>query len=131
MIRLGVLGGASGTSVARGLAILTTTAVRDSDPDRRVDAIIALKRVMLDTRAESFNMTVNLTAGFLLCWLLAEDPDERIRLSASWALEGIPYRNAHERLELSSSRAWSRPLSDQPVQGRPSSHGSRPTTARP
>jgi hypothetical protein len=94
LFRLGTRGEASGIpGAARGYTILATAAIRDSDPDRRVDAIIALKRVMLDTSANTFEMRVPLMAGFLLCWLLAEDPDERIRLAASWALEGIPYRN--------------------------------------
>ncbi len=94
LFRLGMVREESGIPAAvRGYTILATAAVRDSDPDRRVDAIVALKRVMLDTSAETFEMRVPLMAGFLLCWLLAEDPDERIRLAASWALGGIPYRS--------------------------------------
>jgi hypothetical protein len=95
LFQMGMRGEALGVpGIVRGYTILATAAVRDSNMDRRVDAIVALKRVMLNTSAETFDMRVPLMAGFLLSWLLAEDPDKRIRIAASWALGGIPYRNA-------------------------------------
>jgi hypothetical protein len=96
MFRLGAHGQVSGFPCGTwGYVILATAAVRDEDWTRRIDATVALKRVMLDETAETSDMDVNLSAGLLLSWLLADDPDERIRLAASWGLEGIPYRSAN------------------------------------
>lgn len=96
MFRLGARGQVSGIpGDTWGYAILATAAVRDSDRERRVDATVALKRVMLHEAAETFDMSVNLTAGLLLSWLYSESSDDRVRLAAGWALEGIPYRDAN------------------------------------
>lgn len=96
MFRLGPRGQVSGIpGDTWGYAILATAAVRDPAWERRVDATVALKRVMLHEAAETFDMSINLTAGLLLSWLYSESPDERVRHAAGWALEGIPYRDAN------------------------------------